>query len=271
MINRALSTTATHVCGALVTLMLGMSIYAGELFFKNGISHTSANGSVKVIAQQSHSFNTFTQGYQYHKNFFYESSGGYGKSFVIKYDKKNIELARFIMPYSLFAEGLTIQNNEVIVLSWKSGLVHYLDAKDLSLKRKKRIIGEGWGLASDGKHLYLSDGTNELRVYDPKTMVQKDTVALTFDDKPVKNLNELEICDKKLYANIWGTAKILVVDLGTFKPVSMIDLTEVQKPFKKLLRQNPDAVMNGITCGPSQNQLWVTGKLWNSRILVEIK
>jgi glutamine cyclotransferase len=134
---------------------------------------------------------------------------------------------------------------------------------DLATFHKLREIhyeGEGWGLASDGKSLIMSDGSEWLRFRDPTTFAVQRSIRVLYQGKPVSNLNELEVIDGKIWANVWGTDFILRIDPADGRIVSLLDASAV---FPAAERPNdPDAVLNGIAYDERSKSIYITGKRW---------
>ena len=59
---------------------------------------------------------------------------------------------------------MTIINNKIIQLTWKSkiGFVYDKTTMDLKSSFQYKESTEGWGLCNDGKFLYKSAGTNKI-------------------------------------------------------------------------------------------------------------
>ena len=117
---------------------------------------------------------------------------------------------------------------------------------------------EGWGITHDGRRLIMSDGTSILHLLDPKDF-RETAVISVFDERgPVTGLNELEYVQGAIYANIWPTNLIAVIDPGTGRVTARIDLKGLLDP-----RDAPGAdVLNGIAYDAGGDRLFVTGKLW---------
>lgn len=74
---------------------------------------------------------------------------------------------------------------------------------------------------------------------------------------PVSNINELEYIDGYVFANIWQTNRIVVIDLVSGKVVGNLILDDIFPPG--LDKEN---VLNGIAFQPYEKVLYVTGKNW---------
>ena len=76
-------------------------------------------------------------------------------------------LKKVDVPVPYFAEGITLLNGKIYQLTWQHQLGFIYDAQSFERVGEFKYTGEGWGLATDGKSLILSDGTNRLRFLDP--------------------------------------------------------------------------------------------------------
>ncbi len=113
----------------------------------------------------------------------------------------------------------------------------------------------------------MSDGTPTLRVLNPDTLQQIGSINVTADGEPVKNLNELEWVKGTIYANVWLTSKIVLIDPATGHVTGILDLASLFD-----VNQLPEPVndcLNGIAYDAKHDRLFVTGKRWPK--LFEIK
>ncbi len=123
------------------------------------------------------------------------------------------------------------------------------------------LSGEGWGLATNGRELFLSDGTAEIRILDPETFQEKRRLKVHDGSTAVDQLNELEFVEGQIFANVWHTNRIARISPQTGAIVGWIDLTGL---LSSVYRLEPEAVLNGIAYDPVGKRLFVTGKLWPS-------
>ena len=135
---------------------------------------------------------------------------------------------------------------------------------DLNSFQKLRSFqygGEGWGLATDGHDLFLSDGGSEIKVYDPETFHEKRRIKVRDGKTAVEQLNELEFVEGEIYANVWHSDRIARISPQTGEVAGWINLSGLLGPFYHL---DAEAVLNGIAYDPEHKRLFVTGKLWPS-------
>ncbi len=207
-----------------------------------------------------HDSQAFTQGLFFKDGFLYESTGLNGKSSVRKVDLITGKvLQQKDIPAEFFAEGIAEIDGNIIGLTWTTQLGFVFDLKTFQLKKQFNYVGEGWGLASDQRQLYMSDGSAYIRVLNP-ALEEVRRFQVTAEGKPIDRLNELEWVEGELFANIWGADVIARIDPQSGNVVGWIDLGKLLAPS---VRVSPrDAVLNGIAYDNKRRRLFVTGKLW---------
>ena len=217
-----------------------------------------------------HDPQAFTQGLFFKDGQLYESTGRKGRSSLRKVDLKTGKvLQKKDLADEYFGEGSTAVGDTIVGLTWQSNVGFLFDAKTFALKGRFNYKGEGWGLASDAHHVYMSDGSAEIRVLDPKTLDEERRIKVTAEGKPITRLNELEVVDGQIFANVWGTDVIARIDPDSGNVVGWIDLTGLL-PAGQRGTPDPDAVLNGIAYEPKQHRLYVTGKLWPKLFEIEL-
>lgn len=225
----------------------------------------------EVVKTYPHDSKSYTQGLVWIPGGFYESAGQYGQSDLrkVKLDDGKPEKLVPIEP-KYFAEGLTLLDGKLYQLTWQEQKGFVYDASTFKRTSEFTYEGEGWGFATDGKSLILSDGTNKIRFLDPKTFKVLRTIAVFDDNKPERpliNLNELEYIKGEIWANVWQTDWIVRIDPATGKLLSKID-------FSKILpeaQDDMDNVLNGIAWDSKGDRLFVTGKRWPKLFEVKVK
>ncbi len=192
-----------------------------------------------------------------------ESSGGYGKSeLTIRELVTGRKLKAAALPPGEFGEGTTLVDGRIVVLTWREGHGYVYDT---ALKPLGHFTysGEGWGLTWDGKRLIQSDGSAQLYFVDPKTFETLGHVGVHDGDADVYELNELEYVNGRVFANVWHTDRVAVIDPASGEVLGWLDLGELQTHFTKQAGWDPtDNVLNGIAFDPQSGHLYVTGKRW---------
>lgn len=232
----------------------------------------------EVIAERPHDSRFFTQGLELHNNQFYESSGLYNQSFITRYpidttdkdksDKKSSS-SKLMQPLAAhyFAEGLTLFNNKLFVLTWREQTLLVYEPDTFELLQTHRYSGQGWGLTNNGKQLIRSDGSNTLYFHSPKNFALHKTVKVYRHLQAVERLNELEYVKGKVWANIWYDNHLVEIDPGTGQVVGIVDLTEL---VGSIPSTSSEQVLNGIAYDTAQDAFWITGKLWPKMFLIKL-
>ena len=223
----------------------------------------------EIVEEYRHDQEAYTQGLEIYNNFLFESTGLNGKSSVRKINMKSGEILDIInLDYEYFGEGLTILNDRIYQLTWKNriGFIYDLDLNKIATFNYKNSQ-EGWGLCNDGEYLYKSDGTSKIWRLNPNTLEEIDFVDVMTDKSRIKNINELEFIDGKIYANTYQFNRDVVIVINPSNGVveKVIDFSGIRD---KVL-QTPDIdVMNGIAY--NRGKIFVTGKNWNKVFEVKV-
>lgn len=213
----------------------------------------------KVLTEYNYPI-SYTQGLVYHQGTLYESTGLYGKSVVRKINLESNKLEKEIkIGDQYFGEGITIFNNKIIHVTWKSmtGFVYDLDLNKLEEFKFTTTRNEGWGITHDNKNLIVSDGSEYLHFWDPETKKEVKKIKVLDKGIPVKDLNELEYFEGYVLANVWKTNKIVVVNASTGVVENTIDFSELAK---NIVIDDSNSVFNGIAYDGTN--FYVTGKNW---------
>ena len=232
----------------------------------------SCQGKVKnyrlnVIKEYPHDTSSYTQGLFFHDGTLYESTGQMGESTMRIVDlESGNPLRKLSFADKYFIEGSVILDDELFILSWMNKEAFIYDASTMEYKQTYSYPREGWGLTTDGKNLIASDGSANLYFLDKRFNVQK-TVRVTLDDKPLKLLNELEWIDGKIWANIYMTDNIAIINPRTGNVEGMIDCSGL---LDRKLRTPRTDVLNGIAYNPEDGKIYLTGKYWPKMFEIEL-
>ena len=222
---------------------------------------------VKVVNEYPHDTDSYTQGLFFHGGDLYESTGQYGSSTFRKVDLATGEaLEKLDFNRKYFVEGSVVLGNNLYILTWESKVAFIYDAATLEYKSTYTYPREGWGLTTDGKQLIASDGSARLYFLDGEYRLQR-SVEVTLDGRPVRYLNELEFIDGRVWANVYTTDLIVIINPSTGAVEATVDCTGLL-PAK--LRDSRTDVLNGIAFDPVSRKTYLTGKYWKRLYEVEL-
>ena len=232
----------------------------------------SCQGKVKkyrlnVVKEYPHDTSSYTQGLFFHDGTLYESTGQMGESTMRIVDLETGQpIRKLSFADNYFLEGSVILGDELFILTWLNKNAFIYDANTLEYKQTYSYPREGWGLTTDGKSLIASDGSSTLYFLDNRFNVQH-TVRVTLDEKPIRFLNELEWINGKIWANIYTTDDIAIINPRTGVVEGMIDCSGLLD--RKLRTQKTD-VLNGIAYNSADGKIYLTGKYWPKMFEIEL-
>ena len=221
-----------------------------------------------VVRAFPHDPASFTEGLLWHDGALYESTGMEGQSKLRRVDLQSGQpLKNVDLPKQYFGEGLALADNRLYQLTWQTKVGFVYDAKTFKPLAKFNYRNEGWGLTFDGDNLIQSDGTDVLTWRDPKNFASVKTVRVTSDGAPLRDLNELEWIDGYVWANVWQTDEIVVIDPQNGKVVSDLNLNGLLGAADRTGRED---VLNGIAYDAANKRVFVTGKNWSKLFWIRV-
>lgn len=225
----------------------------------------------RIINEYPHDTNTSTQGLFFLDGKLYESSGGFGVSYLAIVElETGRHLAKHNLTGRLFAEGITTYKNKVFLITWLSGNGYVHDIQTLETQasfayRNEKESIEGWGLAFDNEKFILSSGTARLLFYEPEDFSRIGGITVKEGNETVRLLNELEYVGGMVLANLWKTDFIAVIDPASGQLKARIDISPLRQRLSK-----ESGVANGIAYDKETGRLFVTGKRWSKLFQIEI-
>lgn len=212
---------------------------------------------VQVVKEYPHDTKAYTQGLFFEDGELYESTGQYGESSFRKVDLttgKPLQTVNLNRKY--FAEGSVMLGGQLYILTWTNKVAFIYGAGDLKYRKTYSYPREGWGLTTDGESLIASDGSDKLYFLSPEYALER-SVKVTLNGRPVKYLNELEWIDGKVWANVYTTDVILIINPSDGVVEGVIDCAGL---LPKSLRKTTTDVLNGIAV--NDGKIYLTGKYW---------
>lgn len=214
---------------------------------------------LEIVAEYPHDTESYTQGLFFHEGQMYESTGVHGKSTFRKVDMETGEaLERLNFDKKYFLEGSVVFGDNLYILTWESKLAFIYDAATLEYKSTWKYPREGWGITTDGKQLIASDGSANLFFMNDQFALDRKQLV-TIDGRPVRWLNELEYINGKVWANVYTSDEIVIINPKNGKVEGVIDCRGLLP--KELYTADTD-VLNGIAYNPETKKIYLTGKNW---------
>ena len=223
-----------------------------------------ANASVKeyrleVVAEYPHDTESYTQGLFFHKGKMYETTGLHGKSTLRIVDIPTGEtLKKLNFDKKYFVEGSVSLKDDLYILTWENKVAFVYDADSLNYKSTWSYSREGWGITTDGKQLIASDGSATLFFMDENFALQR-RVVVKYNERSVRWLNELEYINGKIWANVYTTDEIVIINPKDGRVVGIVDCRGL---LPKNLYTSTTDVLNGIAYNPETGKIYLTGKNW---------
>jgi len=226
-----------------------------------------AVSDIKVINEFPHDPESFTEGLTYHKGYLFESTGLKGRSLLRKMEIKSgriIQETKLIDDY--FGEGMTIIDNNIYQLTWHNKIGFIYNLNNFEKTGEFHYDGEGWGLATDGKNLWMSNGSTVITCHSPVNFELIGKIRVHDEQRLINNINELEFIRGEIWANIFMEDVIVRISPKTGRVLGWIDLRSLHSMLPPTERRD---VMNGIAYDKENDRIFVTGKFWPK--LFEIK
>jgi len=251
----------------------------------------------RVLRTLPHDSEAFTQGLCLHRGSLYESTGLAGRSSLRVIDsdtgrvERQIALQEALGSTSVshldgneddseedrvnkaFAEGIAILNDRLYQLTWRSGIALRYSLPALEPVDTLPLTGQGWGLASDGNHLVLSNGSSLIEFRDAELGLVK-SVRITANGLPFGLINDLAVHNGKLYFNVYRHPWIYVADMESGRVERVLDLADIAREEARILpagvEPRRDVMLNGIAIDSPKGLAYVTGKLWSHYYVISL-
>lgn len=223
-----------------------------------------ADGKVKsykleVVAEYPHDTEAYTQGLFFDDGNLFESTGRNGHSSFRRVDLETGEvLHKMSFSDKYFVEGSVMFEGNLYILTWDTNIAFVYDANTLEFKNSWKYPREGWGLTTDGKHLIASDGSSALYFMDKDFKVERK-LYVKIEDRQVRWLNELEYINGKIWANVYTSDEIVIINPKDGRVEGVIDCRGL---LPKSLHDKDTDVLNGIAFNPATKKIYLTGKNW---------
>ena len=250
----------------------------GDKIFEKNLIYTLLSNKppnlfkYEIVNIFPHDIEAYTQGLEFDGNHLYESTGLNGKSTLRKVNYETGEIIEIKkLDDAFFGEGITLINNKIIQLTWKSLKGFIYNKTNLEMIKSFPYFDskEGWGLCNDGNKLYKSDGSENIWILNPADFSEERRIQVVTNKSALKKINELEWVSGKIYANTYQFQKDVVVIINpvTGRVEGVVDFSGLKEKVKQHKKLN---VLNGIAYHKLRKTFFVTGKNWNRMFEVKI-
>lgn len=227
------------------------------------------------IVQQTfkHDTSSYTQGLEFHNGHLYESDGFLGESSLRKSDPATGKVLQVTkVRDDLFSEGITIVGDKILMLTYQNNLYLEFDLNSFKLLREfpGQYQREGWGLCNDGKVIYNTNGSNSIFILNKDTYMQEGSIEVYDQNGPVNELNELEFINGRIFANIYNSNRIVIIDPANGQVTGEVDLTDLYPDADRTMKDFDGFVLNGIAWDSKGKRLFVTGKKWDKLFQIKL-
>ena len=247
-------------------LTRALIIAIGLLVLTTGVAAAAPIVPWTLVETRPHDATAYTQGLVAYRGVLLESTGLLGQSTVRRVDATTGQvLALRPLVANEYGEGLTVLAGSATQLTWTQRVLHTYDPSTLAVTGTRRYRFEGWGLTTNGQQLIASDGSATLRWLDPATLRVTKTVTVTDEGAAIYDLNELEYRDGIIWANVWRSDRIALIDPATGKVRAWLNMARLRQRLSA-----PGDVFNGIARDPVTDHMVVTGKLWPQLFVIKL-
>jgi len=254
--------------GALLGVGIALFATAGACLAWRQLRTRAWKEGYRVVHEYPHDPEAYCQGLVFDNGVLHESTGRRGQSTVRTVELETGKVLRKTdLPAHYFGEGLALVDNRLIQITWEEGIARIYERDTLKAINQFEYQGEGWGLAFDGKNLIMSDGSEVLVFRDPQTFKEVRRITVKMKGARLPELNELEVVEGEVWANVWKKDYIVRIDPATGEVLGVVDLSGI---FDRHKVDDEDAVLNGIAYDPKGKRLFVTGKLWPKLFEIEV-
>ena len=114
----------------------------------------------------------------------------------------------------------------------------------------------------------MSDGTGNLYFNDPMNFMTKKILEVKLNGKPVDQLNELEWIDGEIWANVYMSDSIVIINPQTGVVRATVNCSGLLPASMKTSKTD---VLNGIAYDKASKQIYLTGKYWPKLFRISVQ
>ena len=227
--------------------------------------------SYELIKVYPHDTSSYTQGLEWNGHKLIEGTGLEGKSILQILDTNmNLVGSKVKLDKEFFGEGTTLFKDKIYQLTWQNHKVFVYDANTFKKEKEFNWNYEGWGITHYNNQLIISTGSSNLYFVNPTTLAIEKTLGVYDNNGYIASLNELEMIDGKIYANVWGDNKIIVINPTSGQVEKQFDFTDILQKSNQPITTETN-VLNGIAYDSISKAAYITGKNWPAIFKVSLQ
>ena len=100
--------------------------------------------------------------------------------------------------------------------------------------------------------------------------MQEGSIEVYDHNGPVNELNELEFIKDRIFANIYNSNRIVMIDPANGQVTGELDLTNLYPDSDRTMKDFDGFVLNGIAWDSKGKRLFVTGKKWDKLFQIKL-
>jgi glutamine cyclotransferase len=215
-----------------------------------------------VIKKYPHDTKDFTEGFIYDRgDTIYEGTGMTNKSWVKRYDLTTGKVYNTVtLASQYFGEGIAIHDDSIVEITYTSKVGFVYDKNTFKqIGTFSYTNSEGWGMTHDNLKYIMSDGTSKLTFWEFGTLKVLGSISVKKGTSSQNSINELEFFYNKIFANIYPSDQIVMIDLASAKVIGSVTL-----PKSELQPGSSADALNGIMYDKATDRIFVTGKYFSN-------
>jgi glutaminyl-peptide cyclotransferase len=221
-----------------------------------------------------HDESSFCQGLLVHDALLYESAGWYGQSRLQVSPWPPLASApvrKYPLLESEFGEDVALLSpgGRLLQGTWLEGYAILWSVKPVRRVRTMQFEQqEMWGLTYDHDRqcLYSSHGDDSTIMIRNAALEVVGRLDVRYRGRPVGQLNALSYCDQLLWANLYPTADLVIIDVNDGSVRGVLDCAALTPGGLT----SEEEVFNGLSHLPGGKEIVASGKHWPEMFVIDI-
>jgi len=196
-----------------------------------------------------------------------ESAGGYGQSAVLHHDFGSAKALSAAGPAEVFGEGICRIGDTAWQLTYQEKLALAWRVSDLTLLRQVPYDRDGWGICAGDSAVYSTDGSSEITLRDPDSLIAAGQLVVRIGTEPLTGLHDLTIAESGLWITKTRSHWLVRVELASGQVNGAANL---RRAFHDVAGFSDWGVTAISAAAGTDLTFWVTGKHYPFLIQVRL-